>query len=82
MSPQVELWLSGTFERQGFVSFVEQRYFDDSGIDDLIDEEPLRTLGTGQARSMSEAGAEIRTQPKKCEHTVKHNCFIDIDVRE
>ena len=37
---KVEFWLSVIFERQGLVFFVEQRDFDDPGIDDLINEEP------------------------------------------
>ena len=66
-------------EGQGLVSFVEQRDYDDPGIEDLFKEEPLRISGTRRARSMSEDGAGIRTQPRKCEHTVTHYCFIDMD---
>ena len=71
-----DLLVSQILERQGLVSFVEQRDFDDPGIDDLINEEPLPTSGTRQTRSMSEDGAGIRTRPIKCEHTVKHYFFI------
>ena len=38
------------FERQGLVFFVEQRDFDDPGIDDLINEEPSPISGTRRAR--------------------------------
>ena len=77
---KVELWSSLIFERQGLVSFVEQRDFNDPRIDDLVNEEPSRISGTRRARSMPEAGAGIRTRPIKCEHTVKHYCFTDIDM--
>ena len=59
------------FERQGLVYFVEQRDFDDLGLDDLINKEPLHVSGTRWARRMSEAGAGIRTRPIKCKCTVK-----------
>ena len=36
--------------------------------------------GTRRARGMSEADAGIRTRPIKCEHTIKHYCFKDIDI--
>ena len=63
------------------VCFVEQRDLEDPGIEDLFNKERLRISGTRRARSMSEAGAGIRTRPIKCEHTVTHYCFIDIDQR-
>ena len=49
---------------------MEHRDCDDPGIEDLINEEPLRSLGTRQAGGMPEDGAGIRTRPIKCEHTV------------
>ena len=57
--------------------FVEQRDFDDRGIDDLINEEEPFISGTHWARGMSEADAGICTRPIKCKHTVDHYCFID-----
>ena len=60
------------------LSFVEQRDFDDPGIDDLTPR-IITSLGTRRARIMTEAGAGIRARPIKCEHTVKHYCFLYID---
>ena len=76
---KVELKLGWIFERQGLVCFVEQRDFNDTGIEDLINEKLLRISGTRWAKSMSEDGTGIRTRPIKCEHTVTHYCFIDIE---
>ena len=59
------------------VFFVEQRDFDDPGIDDLINEEPSPISGTRRARHVG--GRRRDTHSAKCEHTVKHYCFIDID---
>ena len=74
---KVELWSSVIFERQGLVFFVEQRDFDDPEIDNLINEEPSPISGTGRARHVG--GRHRDTHTAKCEHTVKHYCFIDID---
>ena len=72
-----ELSLGGVL--RGRICFVEHRDIDNPGIEDLINEELLRSSGTCRSRSMSEDGAGIRTQPIKCEHTVTHYCFIGID---
>ena len=74
---KVEFWLSVIFERRGLVFFVEQRDIDDPGIDDLINEEPSPISGTRRARHVG--GRRRDTHTAKCEHTVKHHCFIDID---
>ena len=66
------------FERHGLVFFVEQHDFDDPGIDDLINEEPSPISGTRRARHVG--GRRRDTHTAKCEHTVKHYCFIDIDT--
>ena len=73
---KVEFWLSVIFERQSMGFFVEQRNFDDPGIDDLINEEPSPISGTRRARYVG--GRRRDTHTAKCEHTVKHYCFIDI----
>ena len=65
------------FERQCLVFFVEQRDFDDLGIDDLINEEPS-PISARRARHVG--GRRRDTHTAKCEHTVKHYCFIDIDT--
>ena len=75
---KVEFWLSVIFERQGLVFFVEQRGFDDPGIDDLINEEPSPISGTRRARHVGVRRRDTHTA--KCEHMVKHYCFIDIDA--
>ena len=54
------------FERQGLVFFVEQHDFDDPGI---------RDRRFDQRRTITYFG------DPSGEHTVKHYCFIDIDVR-
>ena len=64
---KVEFWLSVIFERQGLVFFVEQRDFDDPGIDDLINEEPSLhqsspISGTRRARHVGGRRRE-RTRP-------------------
>ena len=74
---KVEFWISVIFERQCLVFFVEQHDFDDPGIDDLINEEPSPISGTRRARHVG--GRRRDTHSAKCEHTVKHYCFIDID---
>ena len=74
-----EFKLGWVFERRGLVCFLEQRNLGDLGIDDLISRERPRISGTRRARGMWEADG-IRTRPIKCEHTVKHYCFIDIDT--
>ena len=66
--------LSVIFERQCLVFFGEQRDFDDPGIDDLINEEPSPISGTRRARHVG--GRRRDTHTAKCEHTVKHYCFI------
>ena len=68
----------GIFERQGLVSFVVQRDFDDTGIDGLT-RRSITFFGDPSSQKHVEAGAGIRTRPIKCEHTVKHYCFIDTD---
>ena len=74
-----EFKLGWVFERRGLVCFSEQRNLGDPGIDDLISRERPQISGTRWARGMWEADG-IRTRPIKCEHTVKHYCFIDIDL--
>ena len=76
---KVEFWLSVIFERQGLVFFVEQRDFDDPGIDDLINEEPPPIYNSGTRQARHAGGRRRDTHTAKCEHTVKHYCFIDID---
>ena len=65
---KVEFSLRVIFERQGFVLFVEQRDFDDPGIDDLINEKPSPISGNRRARHVGGRRRDTHTADKVRTH--------------